>query len=47
MASSGSSDQTATAVLASQRVLPRKALALGYRFRFPDVRSALADLYPR
>lgn len=27
-----------------QRVLPRKALELGYRFKFPDVNEALADL---
>ncbi|HEY6100562.1 MAG TPA: DUF1731 domain-containing protein, partial [Anaeromyxobacter sp.] len=39
--------EMASAVLASQRVLPRKALSLGYRFQFPDVRSALANLYAR
>jgi uncharacterized protein len=31
-------------VLASQRVVPRKALALGYRFRFPEIEGALRDL---
>jgi uncharacterized protein (TIGR01777 family) len=36
--------EMATAVLASQRVLPARALALGYRFRFPDVEAALRDL---
>jgi uncharacterized protein (TIGR01777 family) len=32
------------AILASQRVLPGKALALGYRFRFPDAGGAVRDL---
>ncbi len=36
--------ETADVVLASQRALPRKALALGYRFRFPEIGAALADL---
>jgi uncharacterized protein (TIGR01777 family) len=27
-----------------QRVLPKRALALGYRFRFPDIDAALADV---
>ncbi len=36
--------EMAGAVLASQRALPRKALALGYRFRFPDLDGALRDL---
>ncbi len=36
--------ERATAVLASQRVLPRKALALGYRYRFADLDAALRDL---
>jgi uncharacterized protein (TIGR01777 family) len=38
--------EMASAVLASQRVLPSKALGLGYRFRFPDLESALGDLLP-
>jgi NAD dependent epimerase/dehydratase family enzyme len=36
--------EMADVVLASQRVLPRKPLALGYRFRFPEVEGALRDL---
>ncbi len=36
--------ELASAVLASQRVLPRKALALGYRFRFATLDAALRDL---
>jgi uncharacterized protein (TIGR01777 family) len=36
--------EMAEVVLASQRVLPAKALALGYRFRFPDLEGALRDL---
>lgn len=36
--------ELADAVLSSQRVLPRKALALGYRFRFADVDAAVAEL---
>ena len=36
--------EMADVVLSSQRVLPRKALALGYRFRFPEVEGALRDL---
>ncbi len=34
----------ADALLASQRALPARALSLGYRFRFPDLNDALADL---
>lgn len=30
--------------LASQRVVPRRAEAIGYAFRFPDLRAALRDL---
>ena len=36
--------EMATAILASQRVLPGKALALGYRFRFPEAGAAIRDL---
>lgn len=36
--------ETADAVLASQRVVPRKALALGFTFRFPSLDTALRDL---
>jgi hypothetical protein len=36
--------EMADVLLASQRVLPRKALGLGYRFRFPEVEGALRDL---
>jgi hypothetical protein len=36
--------EMASAILASQRVLPAKALALGYRFRFPELEGALRDL---
>jgi hypothetical protein len=39
--------EAAEAVLASQRVLPRKALELGYRFRFPAIEAALRDLLGR
>ena len=36
--------EMAEVVLASQRVLPRRALELGYRFRFPELEGALRDL---
>lgn len=39
--------ELADVVLASQRVVPRKALALGYRFRFPELEGALRDLLGR
>jgi hypothetical protein len=39
--------ETASVVLASQRVVPRKALELGYRFAFPTLDAALADLLRR
>lgn len=37
--------EMADAVLNSQRVLPSRLLELGYTFRFPDLDSALRDLY--
>lgn len=37
--------EMADAVLDSQRVLPSRLLQLGYTFRFPDVESALRDLF--
>jgi uncharacterized protein len=39
--------EVATVVTTGQRVLPEKAKALGYAFRFPHLASALADLFPR
>jgi len=39
--------EMAQVVLASQRVLPRKALDLGYRFRFERIEDALGDLLGR
>jgi len=36
--------EMADTVLASQRVVPEKAVALGYRFRFPELEAALRDL---
>jgi hypothetical protein len=36
--------EMAGALMVSQRVIPRKALDLGYRFRFPSLAPALADL---
>jgi uncharacterized protein (TIGR01777 family) len=36
--------EVATVVLDGQRVLPRRLLDLGFRFRFPDADSALRDL---
>jgi uncharacterized protein (TIGR01777 family) len=36
--------EMAEVVLASQRVVPRRALALGHRFLFPDLEAALRDL---
>jgi len=39
--------EMAEVVLSSQRVLPRKALALGYTFRFPELEPALRELLGR
>jgi len=36
--------QVAEVLTTGQRVLPRRALALGYQFKFPDVDSALQDI---
>ena len=38
--------ESAHMVLDSQRAQPARALATGYRFRFPDLRGALADVLP-
>jgi uncharacterized protein len=35
----------ASLLLDSQRIIPEKALQTGFRFRFPDLRSALADIF--
>jgi NAD dependent epimerase/dehydratase family enzyme len=37
--------EAADMVLHLQRVVPAKALAAGYRFRFPLLRGALEDLF--
>lgn len=37
--------EVANVVLGSQRVLPKKALSLGYLFKFPTLESALNDLF--
>jgi len=37
--------EMATLVLSSHRAVPEVALATGYRFRFPELEPALADLY--
>jgi len=36
--------EAAEAMLASQRVIPRRALDVGYTFRFPELRPALKDV---
>jgi len=38
--------EMADALLGSQRVVPERALDAGYAFRFPDLATALADLFP-
>jgi uncharacterized protein (TIGR01777 family) len=35
--------EVADVIVAGQRVLPKKALALGYAFKFPQIDEALAD----
>jgi uncharacterized protein (TIGR01777 family) len=37
--------EMAEMLLTGQRVLPEKALSLGYRFRYPDLREALRALF--
>jgi uncharacterized protein (TIGR01777 family) len=39
--------ELASVVTTGQRVLPKKALALGYRFQFPSLQPALEDLLRR
>jgi hypothetical protein len=36
--------ELSTAIATGQRVLPKKALELGFRFRFPEIDPALRDL---
>jgi NAD dependent epimerase/dehydratase family enzyme len=36
--------EMAEVLLASQRVVPARAQALGYRFQFPELKAALEDL---
>jgi uncharacterized protein (TIGR01777 family) len=36
--------EVADVIATGQRVLPRRAVALGYRFRFPSLDTALADI---
>ena len=37
--------EMATMILTGQRVVPSRALALGFRFRFPEIGDALGDLF--
>ncbi len=37
--------EVASVVTAGQKVLPKKALALGYHFKFPELAAALRDVY--
>ncbi|HEX9289054.1 MAG TPA: DUF1731 domain-containing protein [Anaeromyxobacteraceae bacterium] len=39
--------ELAEVVTTGQRAVPKKALDLGYRFRFPDLEPALADVLAR
>jgi hypothetical protein len=34
----------ASLLLDSQRIIPEKAIQTGFHFRFPDLRTALADI---
>lgn len=38
--------EVAAVVTTGQRVIPRRALALGYAFQFPGIDAALGNLYP-
>lgn len=39
--------EVAQVVTEGQKVLPEKAKSLGYRFRFPELRAAIADLFDK
>ena len=39
--------EAANIVTAGQRVLPKKALALGYKFKYPGIDAALAEIFKR
>jgi NAD dependent epimerase/dehydratase family enzyme len=36
--------EVGSVIATGQRVLPERALALGYQFRFPSLNAALADI---
>jgi NAD dependent epimerase/dehydratase family enzyme len=38
--------EVADVVATGQRVLPQRALAMGYSFRYPNLDGALANLLP-
>jgi NAD dependent epimerase/dehydratase family enzyme len=37
--------EVASVVAAGQKVLPNKALALGYHFKYPELEGALRDVF--
>jgi len=39
--------ESAKVVLAGQRVVPAKALALGYKFEYPEIDAALAEIFKK
>jgi uncharacterized protein len=39
--------EVADVVTTGQRVLPKKALALGYHFQFPTIAAGLTDILAR
>jgi uncharacterized protein (TIGR01777 family) len=39
--------EVADVIVKGQKVLPEKALALGYTYRYPDLTSALDEIFPR